>query len=76
MPSLPGRLQRVRPGLRVLCDRCLQEEEVKTMAFCIELDRSCVDPCSLAVRERVRGSRFGPAVCGCARKACRRVAAA
>ncbi len=33
------------------------------IARCIELDRSCADICSLAVREMSRGSAFAERVC-------------
>jgi hypothetical protein len=37
---------------------CLHEENVKMMVRCIELDRSCADICSFAMREMSRGSQF------------------
>src|SRR4051794_27548040 len=42
---------------------CLQEENVKMMVHCIELDRSCADVCSFAVREMSRGSQFASQIC-------------
>ena len=42
---------------------CLQEDDVKMMARCIELDRSCADICALAEREMARGSDFAERVC-------------
>jgi hypothetical protein len=42
---------------------CLHEDDVKMMARCIELDRSCADICSLAMREMSRGSQFAAQVC-------------
>lgn len=42
---------------------CLHEDDVKMMARCIELDRSCADICSLAVREMARDSRLAERVC-------------
>jgi hypothetical protein len=42
---------------------CLGEEDVKMMAACIRLDRSCADICSFAVREMARSSPFAKDVC-------------
>jgi hypothetical protein len=42
---------------------CLQEKDVKVMVRCIELDRSCGDICSFAVREISRSSQFTEQVC-------------
>ena len=42
---------------------CLHEDNVKTMARCIELDRSCADICAVAEREMARGSDFVERVC-------------
>lgn len=42
---------------------CLAEEDVKMMARCIALDRSCADICGLAEREMARGSEFAERVC-------------
>lgn len=42
---------------------CLREDDVKMMARCIQLDRSCADVCSLAMREMARGSEFADRVC-------------
>ena len=42
---------------------CLKEKDVKMMARCIELDRSCADACSWAMREMSRDSQFAERVC-------------
>jgi Domain of Unknown Function (DUF326) len=42
---------------------CLKEQDVKMMARCIALDRSCADICALAEREMSRGSEFASRVC-------------
>lgn len=42
---------------------CLSEDNVKTMARCITLDRSCADICALAEREMARGSEFAERIC-------------
>ena len=42
---------------------CLHEENIKMMARCIELDRSCADACSFASREMARDSEFAERVC-------------
>lgn len=42
---------------------CLHEKDVKMMARCIELDRSCADACSWAMREMSRDSQFAERVC-------------
>lgn len=42
---------------------CLQEDNVKMMALCIQLDRSCASICSLAEREMASGSPFAERVC-------------
>jgi hypothetical protein len=43
---------------------CLGEDDVKMMARCIMLDRSCADFCALAAREMTRGSEFARQICG------------
>ena len=42
---------------------CLHEDDVKAMARCIALDRSCADICALAMREMSRGSEFAGRLC-------------
>ena len=42
---------------------CLDEDDVKKMVRCIELDRSCADICALAAREMSRGSEFAARIC-------------
>ena len=37
---------------------CLQEEDVKMMARCVELDRACATICAAAVRLMASGSEF------------------
>lgn len=49
---------------------CLREQDVKSMARCIELDRSCADICSFAVREMARGSDFAAKVCAVCAEVC------
>lgn len=49
---------------------CLQEDDVKMMARCIELDRSCADLCTLAAREMARGSDFAERVCQLCAEVC------
>lgn len=49
---------------------CLHEDDVKMMARCIELDRSCADLCALALREMARGSPFAEHVCQLCAEVC------
>jgi len=49
---------------------CLHEENVKTLARCIDLDRSCADICSFAMREMARGSQFAEQVCQLCAEVC------
>ena len=42
---------------------CLHEDDVKKMARCIMLDRSCADICALAAREMARDSEFATQIC-------------
>ncbi len=49
---------------------CLREQDVKAMARCIALDRSCADICSFAVREMARGSDFAAKVCAVCAEVC------
>ena len=49
---------------------CLQEDEIKMMARCIELDRSCADICALAVREMARQSDFAAKLCALCAEVC------
>lgn len=53
---------------------CLKEADVKMMARCIALDRSCADLCSLAEREMARGSPFAGRVCQLCAEACEQCA--
>ncbi|PTY08116.1 four-helix bundle copper-binding protein [Opitutaceae bacterium EW11] len=54
---------------------CLGEENVKMMARCIQLDRTCADVCSLAAREMARGSEFAERICGLCAEICEACAA-
>lgn len=38
---------------------CLQEDDVKMMSKCIQLDRDCADICALTARLLARGSEHG-----------------
>jgi hypothetical protein len=49
---------------------CLHEKDIKMMARCIALDRSCADICSLAVREMSRDSEFAEHVCRLCAEVC------
>jgi hypothetical protein len=49
---------------------CLHEKDIKMMARCIELDRSCADLCALAEREMARGSQFAERVCQLCAEVC------
>ncbi|HEU5081079.1 MAG TPA: four-helix bundle copper-binding protein [Opitutaceae bacterium] len=51
---------------------CLKEQDVKMMARCIALDRSCADICSLAEREMARGSELAAEVCRLCAEICQR----
>jgi hypothetical protein len=42
---------------------CLQEDDVKTMARCIELDRTCAYVCAFAANEMARGGEFADRIC-------------
>lgn len=50
---------------------CLREDDVKTMARCIELDRDCADLCALAAVLMTRDSANAPAICKLCAEACR-----
>lgn len=54
---------------------CLREDDVKAMAACIRLNRSCADLCALAAREMARNSEFATEVCALCSEICRRCAA-
>jgi hypothetical protein len=47
-----------------LRDECLHEQDVKMMARCIELDRSCATIRASAVRLMASGSEFAARICG------------
>jgi hypothetical protein len=49
---------------------CLHEPIIKPMVRCIELNRSCSDICSLAMREMSRSSFFAERVCQLCAEAC------
>ena len=42
---------------------CLHEQDIKSMARCIELDRDCADICSLAAQFMSRGSTYAAKLC-------------
>ncbi len=50
---------------------CLGEQDVKMMAGCIALDRTCADICSFAAREMSRGSEFSAQVCALCAEVCK-----
>lgn len=56
------------------CDHCaiacLQEEKVKEMARCIELDMYCADACRLAASFMSRGDEFARRVCSFCAEIC------
>lgn len=39
-------------------DACLQEDEVKMLAYCIKLDRECADICAYLEQAITRGTPF------------------
>ena len=49
---------------------CLGESDVKKMARCIMLDRSCADTCLFAAREMARDSEFAKEVCALCARVC------
>lgn len=49
---------------------CLQEDDVRMLARCIELNRTCADICALAMREMSRGSEFAARVCALCADVC------
>jgi len=53
---------------------CLKESDVKMMARCIALDRSCADICALAEREMSRSSEVVAEVCRLCAAICDRCA--
>jgi len=56
------------------CDHCaascLNEQDVKSMAHCIELDMDCAQICRLAAGYMSRGSRFAAALCRLCAEVC------
>lgn len=56
------------------CERCasgcLAEADIRQMASCIALDRSCADLCIQAAREMARGSDFAKQLCAVCAQAC------
>ena len=57
------------------CERCmsgcLEEEDVTTMAYCIELDRDCADVCFLGSRLLLRDSEIAHQYLKICEEACR-----
>jgi hypothetical protein len=49
---------------------CLHEQDIKTMARGIELDRDCADVCSLAARFMSRGSTYSAKLCALCAEIC------
>jgi len=49
---------------------CLQEQDVKSMARCIQLDMDCAHICSLAASYMARGSEFAQALCRLCAEVC------
>lgn len=56
------------------CDHCtsacLQEDDVKSLARCIELDLDCAEICRTAVAFMSRGSQFASAICAACADVC------
>ncbi|CDZ79504.1 hypothetical protein BN59_03822 [Legionella massiliensis] len=50
---------------------CLQEDKVKDMVCCIQLDRDCGQLCSLAAEMMARGSKYAKEICALCAKVCR-----
>lgn len=50
---------------------CLREDNVKMMAYCIVLERDCVDLCGLAATLMARNSRLSREMCRICAEACR-----
>lgn len=51
-------------------DACLDEENVKTLAQCIRLDRDCAEACAAAARAMVRGGPLVKELCRACAVAC------
>lgn len=49
---------------------CLQEQDIKAMARCIELDRACATICATAARFMASGSEFARRLCGVCAEIC------
>jgi len=56
-------------------DACLGEEEVRSLAHCIRLDRSCAEACDAALRAMARGSWQAPQFCRLCAELCELCAA-
>ncbi len=56
------------------CDHCstacLQEDHVKMMARCIQLDIDCAAMCRLAAAAMARGSELAPQICALCAEIC------
>lgn len=51
-------------------DGCLQEDSVKMLITCIQLDRDCADACTAAIRTMARGGPLSAEVCRACAVAC------
>ena len=51
-------------------DACLSEQDAKTMAECIRLDRDCAEICWMASAFMSRGSQFAVALCRLCAESC------
>lgn len=49
---------------------CLHEDNVKMMARCIELDRTCAGICSYAARQMAADSEFADRICALCAEIC------
>lgn len=51
-------------------DGCLQEENVRILVRCIQLDRDCADACNAAARAMARGGPLSSELCRSCAAAC------
>lgn len=54
----------------VCASKCLDEEDVRTLARCIRLDADCADMCRLAAAYMARGSQFARKLCSLCADVC------
>ncbi len=69
--SLLEALQHCLTACEHCATACLLEQDVKTMAHCIQLDRDCADFCALTARCIARGSVHATALVALCAEVCK-----